>query len=81
MSFSSGVGVRAIDSSQDQYKVYAGPMPNSLGVARTYHFPTESAARLFAEHTKAAAWADHGVDRKVTIEFPGGFKVAVTLEE
>lgn len=63
----------------DDYAVYAGPMPGTLGIARTYHFPTEAKARLFAEHTKNAAWQDHEVDRKVTITFPQGFTIAITL--
>lgn len=64
----------------NDYRVYAGPMPGTLGIARTYHFTTEEEARLFAEHTKNAAWQDHGFDRKVTIRFPAGYQVVVTLE-
>lgn len=78
MPLIAGSGHRANIGAE--YRVYAGPMPNALGLARTYHFATEEEARTFAAHTKMAAWSDHKVDRKVTITFPGGFTVAITLE-
>ena len=63
------------------YSVYAGPMPNALGLARNYKFHTEDEARRFARHTKEAAWTDHQVDRKVLITYPEGFTVSIELEE
>lgn len=65
----------------EKYRVYLGPMPGTLGNAHTYWFQTEELAREFAAHSKRVAWADHQVDRKVTVAYPEGFTVSIELEE